>query len=383
MTEENNVSYVVVNPIPRGGSSYFFDFINNQLSDIAEQMDNNDAALIEEMRLGRGTMIQSKDEIKSSASRVISLIRNRVEKRKADMKNKAVAAKVKLLDKKKAAAMFGAVIKAVASYDSKMGVKDRIDQAQKGVNDKYNQKIDAELDKVVDVEKEAGSIRKELKGIGNNIGGYLKAAFGVKKSKNQYLKKKHDLTTKRIAIGLLGVTTAPIKSYIEGAKYAYREGSEFVGKAATKLNKMGIHARWVTRDNARKFKAGAKSVYAFSKERVIQGATAVKDGVVKGAKKAKKKGLHARWVARDTAKKFKSNASTKWAAGKEAFGNFCEKIKEAPGKTWASLKGCYETTAKKAKEAYNNSNVGKFVKAVRTGYQAGMAAYATAKLTSR
>lgn len=377
MTEENNVSYVVENPIPRGGSSYFFDFINNQLSDIAEQMDNNDAALIEEMRSGRDTMKQSKDEIKSGASKVISLIRNRVETRKADMKNKAVAAKVKLLDKKKAAAMFGAAIKAVASYDSEMGVKDRIDQAQKDVNDKYNQKRNAELDKVAYVEKEAGSIRKELKGIGNNIGGYLKAAFGVEKSKYQHLTKKDNLTTKRIAIGLLGVTTAPIKSCIKGAKYAYREGSEFVGKAATKLNKKGIHARWVTRDNARKFKAGAKSVYAVSKERVIQGATAVKDAVETGARKAKKKGLHARWVARDTARDFKKGAKNRLNAGLNFAKNVVRDIKEAPGKTWASLKGCYETTAKKAKDAYDNSALGKFVSAVHTGYQAGVAAYAS------
>ena len=179
MAEENkmDIETDVVKPIPRGGSAYFFDFINNRLSDIAEQMDSNDSALIEEMKSGRAAMGQSKEEIKEAGSRVVSLIRNRVAQRKADMKNQMVVNKLKLLDKMKTAAMLKATVKAVVSYDADKSLNERIEEAQKTVDAKYGQKREGKLDKIKDVKREDGSIRSELKNLGKGIGGYLKNVF--------------------------------------------------------------------------------------------------------------------------------------------------------------------------------------------------------------
>lgn len=344
MTEENNVLDVVEKPIPRGGSSYFFDFINNKLANIQEAIQrNNDEYARKAKVINSANADRSKDIVEAKGN-IRSLIANRIDMRKANISRNITDAKVRILDVKEKIARLKATVKAVVSYDSNKGVLERIDSAQRGVADKYGKKRDSLIGgKVDEVKRRDGSIRKEVRNIAKDrVNSFLAGA------KREWLRCKR--ISKRVDLGFqtagsvyMGVLTSP-------AKMA-KDGAEWVGK---------------------KVKQG----YDYVTDPARMAAAAVRAGEV--VRKAKREVRKARILANKEAFHFMRSVNKKWKGGVDFAKSVVRSVKEAPGKAWASMKGCYEETAKKARESYNNSTVGKVVSAVRTGYKAGLQAYANA-----
>lgn len=230
----------------------------------------------------------------------------------------------------------GATVNAVFSFDEKKGVAERIDEAQRRVQGEF--------------ETKKSDIESELKA-----------------SKEGFDTKRNDINSKT-----KDVKSVTLKEIRAAARAVRQDKAELVKSESKSYNAVqNLHSLYGKRDR-KKNALKTLGVVTAPAKMAAMGAKAGYEYGTQTAKKAKKKGLHARWVARDTAKKFKSNASTKWAAGKEAFGNFCGKIKEGAANTVGNVKSSVKNMANSVRGSVSSGV--KAVKLEMKARQAGRAA---------
>ena len=347
-----------LNIAPDKGKWWFFDIFNKKLDKNDEKKAKNDRDLANANRHLDNAKASAKKQMSDGKKAVESLIKNRVEMGKARLKNGCINTRETLLGWREKAAMFKATAKALFKFDAQKDVLKRVEDAQKGVADKYGAKRESLLAKRKDVKKIDGSIGRNVKSV---LKGEVKS-FMVS-AKKRKVKRSHKFINRKLNVeknilNCLGILTSPAKLATDVTKYTankLKQGYDYV----TDVNNL---------------------------QKAAEGLGYMAASVQQSAKKigadVKRKNNHIRWVARDKARDFRKGAKKRLNAGLNFAKNVVRGIKETPGKTWASLKGCYKTTAKMAKDAYDNSALGKLLSAVntgvRTGYNAGLEAYANA-----
>lgn len=326
------------------GKWWFFDIFNEELRKNNVKKAKNDRDLANANRHLDNAKASAKNQMSDGKKAVKSLIKNRVDMGKARLKNGCIDTRVTLLGWREKAAMFKATAKALFKFDAKKGVLERVEDAQKDVAEKYGAKRESLLDKRKKVEKRDGSIGRNVKSV---LKGEVKS-FMVS-AERRIVKRKHKNINMKLNIdkgilNCLGILTSPAKLTAEGVKWTgnqVKRGYDYVTNPQNIITAAEKVGRTVN-----------KTKREIRKVRVLGGRDL----------------LH-----------FKMGAKKKWNAGVKFSKNVVRGIKEAPGRALDSLQGCYKKTIGKAITAYNNSNVGKFFRAVRTGYQVGVAAYATPK----
>lgn len=307
-----------INPDSKHGSKRFFDFINKRLDGVHDAFDASNAKFNDERKAKLEEISTNRTEVKSGAKNIVSIIKERMEYRK-------FSRKLFRLEKNEAKEL-----KKAARRISKVGYSREdtarlIENKQKEIKGDYKEKFD----KVIGCleahrNSKKGSVRKEVKKIGKEVAKYVLNSAKLLHINHNINLNRDCKKIKVRALNTLGVVTSPLKMTMDVAKGAY--------------------------------------------DRVVPKAKEVGNKVAEGARnlgtKAKKKGLHARWVARETAKKFKNGAKKKWVAGKEVFNSFCGKVSEGLTNTGSKLKGLGRTIAGAAKTGV------KVVKAHREGMKA-------------
>ncbi len=323
----------------KAGKSFFFDFVNKRLDMLNNRVKGNDfnrrfvhgiadTEMLINLGIDReqlaktglnhdpnkdlekdkdGNVLGAKEAvnmlISESKGRIRSIINDRLDEMKRNRETRQVERKIRRLDRQEAREIRRRSRKIERSGFSSKFIEDAKYDATLEVMIKNEKKRDSLLARKDELNKAGktsgatfGSIFKEVKLISKARAEIIRAESRKQRADLYHQVRDFQLKEDRVLLTALGVVTAPAKMAAMGAKAGYEK-------------------------------------------------------VAQGAKKAKKKGLHARWVARDTAKKFKSNASTKWAAGKKAFRGFCTKIKDGATKTVDNVKDGLKSIATSVKGA--------------------------------
>ena len=327
------------------GKWWRFGFVNNWLEkNEKKKKENNDTHRQASSKLDSDKKA-SKSTINEEKRDIESLIKNRIEMRKANMSRNLTVIKVRILNTKEKMASLKATVKAVAKYDHNKGVLDRIDSAQKDVANKYSEKRRSLVSsRVVKVARKEGSIGNGVKTIVKERAKLIRLGANKFKSDYDHGVKSRRLRLERFGLKTLGVVTAPAKLTAEGVKWT---GNQV---------KRGYD-------------------YVTNPQNIITAAEKVGRTVNKTKREIRK----VRVLGERDLLHFKMGAKKKWNAGVNFSKSVVRGIKEAPGKTLASLKGCYKTTIEKAKKAYESSTIGRFCNAVNKGYIAGKAAYSSSR----
>ena len=304
----------------KAGKSFFFDFINQQLADVEKEFEEAQKLALDNINVSREERIASEKKLEETKAKKASLLeerreairQGRINRRAARQINRVNAQeklavfiaerKLKILAMQQKLSNMGATVNAVFSFDEKKGVAERIDEAQRRVQGEF--------------ETKKSDIKSELKA-----------------SKEGFDTKRNDINSKT-----KDVKSVTLKDIRAAAKEVRKDKAALVKSESKSYNAVqNLNSLYGKRDR-KKNALKTLGVVTAPANMAAKGAKAGYELGTQTAKKAKKKGLHARWVARDTARKFKSDASNKWAAGKEAFGNFCGKIKEGAANTVGNVK---------------------------------------------
>lgn len=361
----------------KAGKSFFFDFVNQGLGNVADKIDDLDGGYIADSIQASKDLSRNDENISAAKEEILKLLVNRIEKRKADRNNSAIERRIARNDKRKARelnrlevkhklARIKAFIKTGITYDPKEGFAKSFDKAAQEVdknynnskdkiNSKYDTKNKQELAKVSVVESRSGSVRRQIRIINHARANNIMTSIRKDMNTSSYLSDRLFLGGQHLLLKMAGYVTSPVKFGVDGVKHAYEyvTDPERVARVATKIGE--------------KVAAVSSAIEAGKKAR--------NDAI----QQRRERRAQARKIRRKKVDEFKKGVKGKWTAGI----NFARDIVEAIGtgaktkcnEAWKSITGCYRSTVEKATTAYNNSTLVKIGRAVRTGYNAGRAAY--------